>query len=224
MPSNKLYIYITAYFFYLSQNSYLHYILSLVKEKEKNKTIRKERIEKGTFKKFILLGSKISNKMISLDGVISIFLGEEKLGYRINIEDIETSNQSIFKSAKDSDKQLFFSTIQSSFVSFYENYKEEAYKKIGNKEFYDFNKNVLNFDVWALAQAVRNIISHNGKINYDKSKHPILYNLKIHKIKFCFNGYFEFEFKDEYQGKDINELFSPVELILLMILMEKEIS
>jgi len=105
---------------------------------------------------------------------------------------------------------IFFNTTFYPFSVFYEE---------------NFTSNLnFNNDSWYLAKAIRNIISHGKIIDYKPKPAGYLKRKKDNKYIFKIGNFFEFTFTPDMQGKYIYEFISPVELICLMIQMNKDIS
>lgn len=214
----KCYEYIAPFFSYLSYQTFSEVIYELLEKKT-------EEINSYTIESKLLRGitvhGNVSGKLIRLIVTMDKFFIDEDLEeFCIQINKLE--NSSLKSGIVKMEQKNFFKIMYSHFVTFYERYADDVRKKISYKYFYDFKTNRVYSNSWALAEAIRHTISHSEKFDYSDKNQPLIKKMN-RNVVILQNSYFNFEFKDEYHNKNINELFSPVDLILLMLEMEKEI-
>lgn len=115
-------------------------------------------------------------------------------------------------------EKIYLNSIYYPFIAFFEKYRFQT----GKKNFYEKKTGKVHSHPWALAQLIRNLLAHGNVIEYEDKSSKLLKEVKEKNVKFE-TTYFSFMFKENYDKRNIKEFISPIELILLMRDMEKEI-
>lgn len=137
-----------------------------------------------------------------------------KENYNFFIEKTNTVNDKDYSESND-----LKSLASYIFISFYETNRNKIINKIGTNYFVDIKTGSINNIIWGLAKIIRDNLAHDVPFT-DGSGNEIFKILKNHSIDFLGKQISI----SNFELKKVGEIFNSIDLIILMYLMEQEIT